>query len=216
MKRTAMSAVTVMLLIYFAYPSICYPADLPNKESALEPNFRIAAGWWSELPKKWTPIGWKNHLFRYNVLFNGALVAEPNMNRRTVQFDGQGVLLWPLLANPVDDGSITQGWRTDRETPVLWTDWSRSAYPDNRLLGVVIRQEVFAHIPGGEDVKTGSEPLFAWVRLSIPPRESKGGEAVEVCLCLQDLWAENRQKHGAQRKPPLCLAKVSPPAFLSV
>mgnify|MGYP001768000763 CR=1 FL=1 len=38
----------------------------------------MASQWWSELPKKWTPVGWKNHLFRYNVLFNGAVVPHYN------------------------------------------------------------------------------------------------------------------------------------------
>ena len=32
---------------------------------------------------------------------------------------------------------------------------------------MVLRQQIFAHIPGTADVKTGTEPLYAWIRLSI-------------------------------------------------
>jgi hypothetical protein len=177
MKLSTISGVAAMLLAYLSMPSIGYPAGPPDNSSPRESDYRIAAEWWRELPKKWTPLGWKNHLFRYNVLFNGALVAEPNMNRRTERFAGQGMLLWPSLANPVDDGSIKQGWRTDCEVPVLWTDWTASAYSNARSSGVAIRQEVFAHIPGGQDVNTGAEPLFAWMRVSIPPRKSQGSES---------------------------------------
>jgi hypothetical protein len=149
-----------------------------------EPTYRIACQWWTELPKKWTPVGWRNHLFRYNVLFNGAVVAEPQMNRRTAKWAGQGVLLWPSLANPADDGTIQQGWRTDHETPVLWTDWGRSAFGDAQAAGVSLRQEFFAHVPdaivvrrapAAEDVKTGIEPLFGWVRASIQQVTAKSG-----------------------------------------
>jgi acetyl esterase/lipase len=125
------------------------------------------------LTKKWTPIGWRNHLFRYNVLFNGAVVAEPRLNRRTSKWAGQGMLLWPSLANPIDDGSIRQSWSPDHEAPVLQTDWSRSAFGDARAAGAVFRQEVFAHVAGGGDVKTGTEPLFAWVRVSIGQAASR-------------------------------------------
>jgi len=131
-----------------------------------EPTYQIAKGWWSELSKKWTPVGWKNHLFRYNVLFNGAIVAEPHLNRRTAGWAGQGVLVWPSLANPTDDGTTGQGWVPDHETPVLWTDWSGSPF-ENRAQGVRFRQEVFAVVPGAAEVNTGAEPLLAWIRLSV-------------------------------------------------
>lgn len=58
-----------------------------------EPDMRTALGWWGELPNKWTPIGWKDHLFRFNVLFNGTLIAQPDLNRRTSLWAGQGIQL---------------------------------------------------------------------------------------------------------------------------
>ena len=62
-----------------------------------EPNIETAFTWWSELPSKWTPVGWKDHLFRFNIPWNGAIVAQPNLNRRTEQWKGQGV---QLLVSP--------------------------------------------------------------------------------------------------------------------
>jgi hypothetical protein len=55
-----------------------------------EPNFETAAQWWPEMPNKWAPIGWKDHLLRFNVLWSGAILAKPNLNRRTSQYEGQG------------------------------------------------------------------------------------------------------------------------------
>ena len=156
-----------LLLTWPAAALAASAAETPAHQADSEPTYRIAARWWSELSKKWTPVGWKNHLFRYNVLFNGAIVAEPHLNRRTARWAGQGALLWPSLANPADDGTIRQGWRDEHETPVLWTDWSASPYQDAKTSGMQLRQEVFACIPAAEDVQTGIEPLLAWVRLSI-------------------------------------------------
>jgi len=164
MRSTCLACVVAGWLACVTFPPVAEPAEPAGTQAGVESDHRMATRWWSELRKKWTPIGWKNHLFRYNVLFNGAIVAEPHMNRRTARWAGQGVLLWPSPANPADDGTVRQGWRKDREVPVLWTDWSVSA-PGTPPVAVV-RQEVFAHIPGADDVKTGIEPLFAWARVS--------------------------------------------------
>src|SRR5262245_7195549 len=140
----------------------------------VEPTFQIASTWWPDLPNIWTPIGWKDHLFRFAVFCNGTPMATPdvNGNRRASAWQGMGVQIgfapncsdWePLLGAflRVDDNLITQGWN-DCAAPVLWSDFSRD--------GFLLRQEVFAHITGGGDVQTGIEPLFAWVRLSVRDR----------------------------------------------
>jgi len=54
-----------------------------------EPDMETALAWWTDLPNKWTVIGWKDHLFRYNVLFNGTLIAQPDLNRRTEKMEGR-------------------------------------------------------------------------------------------------------------------------------
>ncbi len=134
----------------------------------VEPDIETAFTWWSELPAKWTPVGWKDHLFRFNILYNGMLLAIPDLNPRTERWKGQGVAVgffpsekaeFPAwVSQPQDNNATVQGW-APHDAPVLYSEWARDA--------MVLRQEVFAHIPGGRAVETGVEPLFAWVRLSI-------------------------------------------------
>ncbi|MBI3910593.1 MAG: hypothetical protein HY320_06635 [Armatimonadetes bacterium] len=154
-----------------------------------EPSFETACQWWTDLSDIWTPVGWKDHLFQFNVLFNGTILAQPNLNRRTQQWRRQGAQFtfvpsatgivsggWPVYVTR-DDGMVRQGWN-DSAAPVLWSEWSQD--------GLLLRQEVFAHIPGAQDVSTGIEPLFAWVRLSIHyacralPLEEKHGFLVKI------------------------------------
>lgn len=137
-----------------------------------EPSIQTACQWWRDLHDVWTPIGWKNHMFRFNVLWNGTIYARPDLNRRTEKWKGQGaqiafaptasdiggVNLWGTTYLFRDDGMTRQGWN-DTKAPVLWTEfWTQ---------GLVIREEVFGHIPGGADIERGDEPLFAWVRYRI-------------------------------------------------
>jgi len=42
-----------------------------------EPDAAVAAGWWPPQRNVWTPIGWKDHLFRFNVLYDGTVIASP-------------------------------------------------------------------------------------------------------------------------------------------
>jgi hypothetical protein len=111
-------------------------------------------------------VGWKDHLFRFNVLFNGTLIAQPDLNRRTEKWQGQGLQVGfaPFgdegdYAFPLDDdGRVIQGWN-GTETPVLRSEWAWD--------GFILHQEIFAHIPGAQPIESGTEPLFAWVRLSL-------------------------------------------------
>ncbi|MCK4966911.1 hypothetical protein KAS50_07760, partial [bacterium] len=36
-----------------------------------EPDAELASLWWPPHRNVWTPIGWKDHLFRFNVFYNG-------------------------------------------------------------------------------------------------------------------------------------------------
>jgi hypothetical protein len=143
--------------------------------SASEPNVEVASAWWPEMENTWVPIGWKDHPLRFNILYNGTLVAQP------VRYParGQGVQLTflpsrdgelplsnssrPYQLRSRDGGVGDQGW-SDNAAPVLWTRWRQD--------GVVLRQEAFAHLKGGGPVKTGTEPLFAWIRLSVADEPS--------------------------------------------
>jgi hypothetical protein len=133
------------------------------------PDFEAACQWWSDLPNIWTPIGWKDHLYKFNVLWNGTILAEPKINRRAADIGEQGVQVAfvPHYTNwhtdrysylRVDDGQVTQGWNSG-EAPVLWSEWARD--------GVKWRQHVFAHTADGGATKTGVEPMFAWIRMQI-------------------------------------------------
>src|SRR3954453_13884033 len=48
-----------------------------QKVAEPEPNVAVAKLWWPDQRNVWTPIGWKDHFFRFNVLYNGTAVFEP-------------------------------------------------------------------------------------------------------------------------------------------
>jgi hypothetical protein len=144
-----------------------FPARIAAPE---EPNVEVASTWWPEMENTWVPIGWKDHPLRFNVLYDGTVIAQP------VRYParGQGVQLTflpsrdgeppvnigtrPYQLRSRDGGVGDQAW-TDDATPVLRTRWRQD--------GIIFRQDVFAHLKGGRQVKTGVEPLFAWIRLSV-------------------------------------------------
>ena len=156
----------------------------------VEPNFETAKNWFPPLRNVWTPIGVKNHPFRFTMLYNGTIVADTHPLRSMPAgpikeylnpYIGQGV---QLTLTPSFDGSIParpdrsfqlssrpdggvgmQGWDDSHATPVLWTRWPMSTMYGST--GVVVREEVFAHTPGANEGKTGKEPLYLWVRLSV-------------------------------------------------
>lgn len=157
-----------------------------------EPSIEVAKQWWTEMPNKWTVVGWKDHIFRFNVVHNGAIITMagwmdrmrkpwPDSNcvfcfRPAVKLED--ATAQPDGANPyTDDGAVVQGWNPS-QTPVLWSEW--------QYFGELLRQEVFAHIPGGKEVKRGDEPLFAWVRLSVPyiaegvPTNDRAGFGIQI------------------------------------
>jgi hypothetical protein len=143
-----------------------------------EPDIEAARLWWPEPRNVWTPIGWKDHLFRFNSVYNGTLLCSPggwHKKPDTAKYRGND---FQLNFTPSADGELPpmpteytklyktdggigmQAWRVDKETPVLQTDWPCQE-------GVVMRQEVFAHLKGGKQIQTGVEPLYAWIRLSV-------------------------------------------------
>ena len=147
---------------------------------------RTALGWWPEQQNVYTPIGWKHHLFRFNVFFDGTILAEPHPTvffpkEHTRRYEGLGLQLSvvpsldgkdprPVHTEPHRMETLTgnrsghQGWDKEHAAPVLWTQWRQSLPAMN---GLVFESRFFAHIPGGEEVETGTEPLFGWLRLSI-------------------------------------------------
>jgi hypothetical protein len=124
--------------------------------AAEEPSVEIAKQWWSPQRNVWTPVGWKDHYFRFNVVYNGTNVAEPCPNfvwprENAKPFLNQNLQLSftpspsdspaplptePTILRKVDGGVGIQGWLDGHATPVLWTDWPLQE-------GLVIRQEVW-------------------------------------------------------------------------
>jgi hypothetical protein len=147
--------------------------------ASAEPDIAVAKTWWPDQRNVWTPIGWKDHYFRFNVVYNGTVLFQPCSDwtsrkhapkwkaenfQLTFSLDPSGVPSpLPKETTPIwrlDGGHGLQGWRTNLDAPVLWTDFPLQE-------GFVIRQEVFAHVKGGGEVTTALEPIYAWVRLSV-------------------------------------------------
>ena len=179
-RISARHTLTVTLVLALCLASGCpEPEGLDKPVIAVaEPDAATAALWWPPQRNVWTPIGWKDHLFRFNVLYNGTVIAQPDPVGRevTAKWASQGVQLtvspsatgeppaqlrrepYQLCSLP-DRGLGLQGWNAN-PTPVLRTEWPLEQ-------GLVLKEEIFAHVPGGEEVQTGIEPLYAWVRLSV-------------------------------------------------
>ena len=140
-----------------------------------EPNVELAKLWWPEQRNVWTPVGWKDHYFKFNVLYNGMLICQPApfMRLDAKPWSGQNFMLTfrasadglplPITSQATwhrDGGQGIQGWTKGHETPILWTEYRNQA-------GIVLKSEVFAHITSNEDIETALEPHYAWVRLSV-------------------------------------------------
>lgn len=150
-----------------------------SSNNVAEPNLAQALEWWPDQQNIWTPIGWKDHYFRFNVLYNGSIIYDPapgfSPRMHAKRWLGQDFLLTfhfnsdgipsplPARTTPIaaiDGGYGIQGWDETHVTPVLWSEFRLQE-------GLVIRQEVFAHIPGGQEVQTGIEPIYSWIRLHV-------------------------------------------------
>lgn len=146
--------------------------------NCLEPDIETALTWWPQPRNVWTPLGWKSHLFRFQVVYDGTLLVTPAgwlEKPHTKKYHGQNFQLnfvpsldgalpamphEPTKLYKMNGGIGMQRWREGQQAPVLQSDWPMQD-------GVVMRSEIFTHMKGGGDVVTGIEPLFAWVRLSV-------------------------------------------------
>lgn len=172
----------IVLVCAILLPALCFAGGTNMRNT--EPNYSNMAALWPEMPNVWTPVGWIDHLFRFNVVYTGLIVAEPHpaipfTKKHTEQYAGQGIQLTllpstngalPEVRNETyqltDDNSNrtgSQGWE-DTPAPVLWTKWKQQPLSS---LGLVMKSRMFAHIPGGGNIITGTESLFGWVRISV-------------------------------------------------
>lgn len=166
-RCAAITAFSCWTLVCQGSDSSTTGQTVEKRQAAVEPNLEIASSWWTELPNKTTPVGWKDHLHKFIVRFDGTLIAVPVRAPRTPMYVPHAQFTFgpcsssgkfDVRSHVSDTGCVKQGW-DDGAAPVLWSEW---------ILGpALMRQEVFAHVTGGQDLKTGTEPLFAWVRLSV-------------------------------------------------
>ena len=163
----------------FILPILVLALALPvsGQETWSEPNVEVAKGWWPDLVSTWTPVGWPDHYFKYSVFYNGAIVLDPAARFAPTKWPGEDFQLtfrsgsdgspWAVPGSAVpmrrseDQGLGIQEWVPGHEAPVLRTIYRHKD-------GYVFYSDMFAHIPGGNDVKTSVEPEFAWVRISVP------------------------------------------------
>ncbi|HZY61842.1 MAG TPA: hypothetical protein VFE38_04885, partial [Edaphobacter sp.] len=173
-----------------------------------EPTFAIADLWWPEQRNVWTPIGWKDHYFRFNVLYNGTIICEPcphfaPIRPHALRWKDQSFQLnftplaeeLPSLPSEVtqlwrmDGGIGIQGWNTGHATPMLWTEWRLED-------GLVVRQEIFSYVPGANDVVTGIEPHYAWVRLAVTHvDEMSAAKSVKFAIQLSKVYYRHTERY---------------------
>lgn len=162
---------------------------VPARAARREVDAALANEWWPPQRQVWTPIGWKDHLFRFTSFYNGLLCAEPGPvlstkdNVRPYQCLGTQLefippndygQFYPPETQPYylyqkDLGLGEQGWH-DSPTPQLWTNWRLKQ-------GLVVRQSVFAHVPGAGPVQSAVEPIYAWIRLSVEHVDERSAPA---------------------------------------
>jgi hypothetical protein len=152
-----------------------------------EPNLNAALSWFPDFTaiagpnKVWTPVGWKDHTWLFNVLLDGSITPGGTTDHTSlfhVLDDGsiqpapRHDLTFPLAESkcgrltivPLVDGRpacglpSNQGW-VDCHAPVLWMEWGKDGHQ--------WRYEFFAHLLGGQEAVKGDEPLFGRLRLSV-------------------------------------------------
>lgn len=142
-----------------------------NRHEQNEPTFARACAWWPDMENIWTTLGWRDHLCRFNVLWSGAIVADPAAGRRAEHWKGDGALfsfvpgagekwhewIFRTSGQRQDDNGFRQGWHPGHAA-LLWTESCRER--------VRVRIETFAYLAGGRPTVRGDEPLYAWVRLA--------------------------------------------------
>lgn len=181
-----------------------------SSASTPEPNVDVARTWWSPQRQVWTPVGWKGHLFRFDVFYNGTTICQPaialppsgapTLKPYLTPYKGKDFQLTPVMPDgggfpklpednvylhKTDFGVGIQSWQQDVDTPILRTDWRRQE-------GLVLRQSQFAHVKGGQAVETALEPIYSWMRYEIAHvDELTAPETFEFVLRLSRLYYQH-------------------------
>ncbi len=193
-----------------AQPAAAEPETGTPMSQLPEPNVDAARTWWSPQRQVWTPVGWKGHLFRFDVFYNGATICQPaialppssapTLKPYLTPYKGKDFQVTPVMPDgggfpklpednvylyKTDYGVGLQSWQQDVDTPVLRTDWRRQE-------GLVLRQSQFAHLKGGQAVDTAIEPIYNWTRYEIAHvDELKAPATFEFVLRLSRLYYDH-------------------------
>jgi len=144
-----------------------------------EPSAAQARLWWPEQYNVWTPVSWPDHYFKFTVMYNSMIIASPSTQAwrphsqawsgRDMQLsfrasiDG-GPWAMPQAINYIlrewDGGLGVQHWEPDHAAPVLQTEFRSKD-------GIVMENSFFAHVNGGEAVKTALEPEYGRLRIKV-------------------------------------------------
>src|SRR5687767_11189245 len=95
------------------------PARALADEHAREPDVKSALQWWTSQQNVWTPIGWKDHLFRFQVVYNGHLLCTPAgklVKPHTRKYQGRD---FQFSAYPSPDGALPPLPREDQKLKLL-------------------------------------------------------------------------------------------------
>lgn len=143
-----------------------------------EPSVALAKLWWPEQYNVWTPVGWPDHYFKFNVLYNGTIILSPATQAwrpHSQQWAGQDFQLtfcasengsWfrmpavPAIAREWEGGLGVQSWDFSHAAPVLRTEYRTKD-------GVVMESALFGHVTGGQAIETALEPLYGRLRLRV-------------------------------------------------
>jgi hypothetical protein len=150
-----------------------------------EPDFQSAVKWWPELTNLITPVGWRDHLHRFNIVYDGTILIRPLLKSPNEQGQidpcthGVQLAFAPATDMPSSDPkseervlALPNGSRVgdqfwlENPAPVLCTRWINETFQ--------LTQTVFSHLCGGSQSRTGTEALFAWIRLEVSQCEQAG------------------------------------------
>ena len=142
-------------------------------------NAKLACDFWPDQRGHWAPVSWKDHLYDFNVFYNGTILADPGglgLNRNIPPEDQahSGELRVAISANePTAEslaGQLMSGFLPDARHIA---SWAKGAAPQLVIehcmhnAAVYVEQRQFAHVPGGQRVRRGDEPHFLWVRFVV-------------------------------------------------
>jgi hypothetical protein len=184
-------------------------------------NATAACAYWPDQREHWAPVSWKDHLFDFNVFYNGHVLADPvgiglNPNilpEQAVFASELRVVIGtsdPLAGGAPDADPTGRPGGADQMLVLLqnpdgrqvasWADGSAPVYRlDHNVLGtpLIVRQSQFAHLPGGRRTQLGDEPLFLWMRFELLDMIEQINRAERVYITLSVLRPSTLTGMGA-------------------